>query len=241
MKAERPSLSRRTLLLLIADEFWSLDEHKWTALAAAVRLPRITCPAVRLLTVQRQADSPPLGPPPWTHETDEYDITADDDGAAPPGIIVRTDYSTGSDDAWATFCIVLRDAEREFFADQVPPTVTVENSDDADGEGSDDGASTDSDESSPAFALFAPLSDPVHFGNISNLRALRLLFDVSVRVTPGQPVARGEGGAQHRLSGLRGLQETYDDARGRTLWIFDARSRVDGCARLVSEAGDIAT
>ena len=158
----------------------------------------------------------------------------DVDGAAPPGIVVRTDYSTGSDDAWATFCATLHDAEREFFADQVPPTVTVEN-----GEGSDDGASTDSDESSPSFALFAPISDPALFGNISNLRALRLLFDISVRVTPAQS-AVGGGGAQHRLSGLRGLQETYD-ARGCTLWIFDARSRVDGCARLVSEAGDIAT
>ena len=187
-----------------------------------------------LLTVQRQASSPPPGPPPWTHDTDEYDITVDNDGAAPPGIVVRTDYSTGSDDAWATFCTALHDAEREFFADQVLPTVTVEN-----GEGSDDGASTDSDESSPSLALFSLLSDPALFGNISNLRALRLLFDISVRVTPGQP-AVGGGGAQHRLSGLRGLQETYD-ARGRTLWIFDARSRVDGCARLVSEAGDIAT
>jgi hypothetical protein len=152
---------------------------------------------------------------------------------------VRTDYSTGSDDAWATFCTALHDAEREFFADQVQPTMAVRNGDGASGEGSDDNASTDSDESSSSLALFAPLSDPTRFGNISNLRALRLLFNVSARVTPGQPAAGGRG-AQHRLSGLRGLQETYD-ARGRTLWIFDARSCADGCARLVSEAGDIAT
>ena len=190
-----------------------------------------------LLTVQRQASSPPPGPPPWTHDTDEYDITVDDDGAAPPGIVVRTDYSTGSDDAWATFCSALHDAEHEFFADQVPPTMTVEKGNGADGEGSD--TSTDSDESSSSLALFVPLSDPARFGNISNLRTLRLLFDVSVRVTLGQPAAGG-GGAQHRLSGLRGLQETYN-ARRRTLWIFDAGLRVDGCARLVSEAGDIAT
>jgi hypothetical protein len=81
--------------------------------------------------------------------------------------------------------------------------------------------------------LFAPLSDAAHFNNISNLRALRLLFDVSLRATQ-------QSTAQHRLSGLRGLQETYD-ARGRTLWVFDARSRSDGCVRLVSEAGDVAT
>ncbi|KAN0138356.1 hypothetical protein V8E53_003819 [Lactarius tabidus] len=218
LKAQHPSLGRRALLLLIADEFWSLDARTWTALASAT-------------------DSPP-GPPPWTHDADEYDIK--DDATVPPGIIVRTDYNTGSDDAWAAFCSALHDAERDFFADAdqapnpppssgddvaIPPTTTSNDSDDS------DDASTD-DESS--LALFAPLSDLTRFNNISNLRALRLFFDVSARATQ-QSAAQ-----QHRLSGLRGLQETYD-ARGRTLWIFDARSRDDGCARLVSEAGDVAT
>jgi hypothetical protein len=181
-----------------------------------------------------QADSPP-GPPPWTHDPDEYDIK--DDTAAPPGIIVRTDYSTGSDDAWAAFRSALHDAEREFFADQAPNPPPPGNSNDvampateSNSDSSSDDTSTD-DESS--LALFAPLSDAAHFNNISNLHALRLLFDVSLRATQ-------QSAAQHRLSGLRGLQETYD-ARGRTLWIFDARSRSDGCARLVSEAGDVAT
>jgi hypothetical protein len=115
------------------------------------------------------------------------------------------------------------------------------------GDGSeDDDTSTDEEEDDgESLGLFAPLSesDPARFDNISNLRALRLLFDVSARATPGpgqQQLAAGGRGAQHRLSGLRGLQETYD-ACGRTLWIFDACSRSDGCARLVSEAGDVAT
>jgi hypothetical protein len=69
-----------------------------------------------------QAESPPGQPPPWAHDTDEYDVR--DDAATPPGIVVRTDYSTGSDDAWAAFCSALHDAEREFFADQAPnPTL----------------------------------------------------------------------------------------------------------------------
>jgi hypothetical protein len=181
-----------------------------------------------------QADSPPA-PPPWTHDTDEYDIK--DDASAPPGIIVRTDYSTGSDDAWAAFRSALHDAERDFFADQAPNPPPPGNSNDvampateSNSDSSSDDTSTD-DESS--LALFAPLSDAAHFINISNLHALRLLFDVSLRATQ-------QYAAQHRLSGLRGLQETYD-ARGRALWIFDARSRSDGCARLVSEAGDVAT
>ena len=153
---------------------------------------------------------------------------------------MRTDYSTGSDDAWTAFCSALHDAERDFFADQTPsppPVATSPTTDNDDDSESDDASSTDDDDDDdepPSFALFAPLSDPVQFNNISNLRALRLFFDVSVRATTQQSAA------QHRLSGLRGLQETYD-ARGRTMWIFDVRSRVDGSVRLVSEAGDVAT
>jgi hypothetical protein len=180
-----------------------------------------------------QADSPP-GPPPWTHDPDEYDLK--DDASAPPGIIVRTDYSTGSDDAWAAFRSALHDAEREFFADQAPNPPSGDGNDvamattESDSDSDPDSTSTDDEFS---LMLFAPLSDAAHFNNISNLRALRLLFDVSLRATQ-------QSTAQHRLSGLRGLQETYD-ARGRTLWVFDARSRSDGCVRLVSEAGDVAT
>jgi hypothetical protein len=173
--------------------------------------------------------------------------------------VVRTDYSAGSDDAWAAFCVALRDAEREFFADQAPtPTPTpgsggncgdddvemvATGAPNGDGSEDDDTGTDEEEDDGESLGLFAPLSDPARFDNISNLRALRLLFDVSARATPGpgQQQFSGEGrGAQHRLSRLRGLQETYD-ARGRTLWIFDARSRSDGCARLVSEAGDVAT
>ncbi|KAH9957366.1 hypothetical protein BC827DRAFT_1089502, partial [Russula dissimulans] len=83
---------------------------------------------------------------------------------------------------------------------------------------------------------------------ISNLRALRLLFDVSVRPAPSPSTpsthshshSHSHPPSRHRLTCQRGLQETYD-ARGRTLWIFDSRSRADACARLVSEAGDVAT
>ena len=149
---------------------------------------------------------------------------------------MRTDYSTGSGDAWVAFCSTLLDAERDFFANQAPPpaaiSTTTTTTTESDNDEDDDASSTDDDEP-PLFALFAPLSDAARFNNISNLRALRFFFDITVRATQ-------QSTTQHRLSGLRGLQETYD-ARGRTLWIFDARSRSDGCARLVSEAGDVAT
>ena len=232
------------MLLLIADEFWSLDAHTWSALASTVRhahAPAASADTVNahtpILQAQPNASTEPL---PWAQHADEYDIKDDDDDATatiPPGIVLRTDYSTGSDDAWAAFCSTLLDAERDFFADQAPPpaaistttTTTIE----SDNDDEDDDASSTDDDEPPLFALFAPLPDVARFNNISNLRALRLFFDVSVRATQ-------QSATQHRLSGLRGLQETYD-VRGRTLWIFDARSRSDGCARLVSEAGDVAT
>ncbi|KAH9069808.1 hypothetical protein EDB83DRAFT_2370767 [Lactarius deliciosus] len=240
LKAQRPSLGRRPLLLLIADEFWSLDARTWTALASTI------------------ADNPPGPQPPWAYDRDEHDVR--EDAAVAPGVVVRTDYSAGSEEAWAAFCAALRDAEHEFFADQAPASRNSGPDDSGDGDiemetgpqpqpttgsdaaDADDDASTDEeDEGDPS--LFAPLSDAARFDNISNLRALRLLFDVSARATPasGQqhPADRGRG-TQHRLSGLHGLQETYD-TRGCTLWIFDAHSRADGCARLVSEAGDVAT
>lgn len=87
----------------------------------------------------------------------------------------------------------LRETEREFFADQAPNDPMRDDGDDIEmppgaGEGSEDESS---------LALFAPLSDPTHFGNISNLRAPRLLFDLSARANPGprrqQPTAEADG------------------------------------------------
>ena len=213
---------------------------------------------------------------------DDNDNNGDSDGAAaPPGVLLRTDYTAGSDEAWASFCGALRDAEREFFADQEGPGSASESTsapdDDDDGgdvemapapashslvpageesvddEDEDEGEGEGgSEEAERDLSLFSLVSDPTRFDGISNLRALRLLFDVSVRTAPALPSPLGSGAHpqhqpkqqqrqdQHRLTCQRGLQETYD-ARGRTLWIFDARSRIDGCARLVSEAGDVAT
>ena len=201
----------------------------------------------------------------------------DDDGsdAAPPGIVLRTDYSAGSDEAWASFCGTLRDAEREFLADQEgsgsasastsapdddgdvemapapvshPQEPAGEESGDEEEEEEEEGESAEAENE---LALFSLVSDSTRFDGISNLRALRLLFDVSVRAAPTPPSPLGSAHPQHkpkqqqkqhqhRLTCQRGLQETYD-THGRTLWIFDARSRIDGCARLVSEAGDVAT
>jgi hypothetical protein len=213
-------------------------------------------------TIASQADVEHRQPPPWASDGDEYDEVVVD--GAPPGIVLRTDYSAGSDDAWAAFCSALRDVERELLAaDQEPSTPAPapaggndgdvemapasslllgtdandegeEQDDGSDEEGGDD--DDDDDDDDGQLVLFTLVSDPARLSDISNLRALRLLFDVSVRSAP----ASTRGKHQHRLTGLRCLQETYD-TRGRTLWIFDLRSRTDGCARLVSDAGDVAT
>ncbi|KAI0267011.1 hypothetical protein BC834DRAFT_872150 [Gloeopeniophorella convolvens] len=210
LKTQHRSLGRRALLLIAADEFWALDARAWAGVSPN----------------PLEAQSLP-----WTGDSDELD--ADED--ASPGIVVRTDYGAGSDEAWATFCAALRDAEREFLADQAdgPTPTTTPDGDAAMAEQDDDDGSDEEEGDGGELALFAPVSDP-RFEGISNLRALRFFFDVDARVAPAPHPN------PHRLTALRGLQETYD-AQGRTLWVFDARSREDGCARLVSEAGDVAT
>ncbi|KAI9457892.1 hypothetical protein F5148DRAFT_339280 [Russula earlei] len=274
-----PSLDRRASLLRIADEFWSLDARSWAALPSAAAANATTIVSPPGTGTPDAGDEPPPPPPPLASDSAQVVVAGDDhdhDHAVPvpPGIVLRTDYGEGSDDAWAAFCGALRAAEREFLADQdqpepEPSVPGVERKDelamdvDADGRAGSEGGSDDEetargqgdddeddeDEDEP-LALFSFVSDPAstRFDDISNLRALRLLFDVSVRAAPDSMAPpksprhqhQHQHRHRHRLKGLRGLQETYD-ARGRTLWIFDSRSRADGCARLVSAAGDVAT
>ena len=117
----------------------------------------------------------------------------------PPGIVLRTDYSMDSDEAWATFCYALPVTEREFFADQALNPTPGDGDNDADDVETPSGASdvgskndhASSIDGESSLAVFIPLSDVVRFGNILNLCALRLLFDVSACATPG-PVLRSD-------------------------------------------------
>lgn len=164
MKAQRPSLGQRALLLLTVDEFWSLDAHTWTAQRPPYvfqALPPVHLPSTSPL--HRQTAS---GPPPWAHKRYEYDIP--EDAAAVPGIVLRMDYSKGSNDTWAGFCSTLRDTERDFFADRALNNLTPGDGGDGDvempsgtsEEGSeDDDASGTDDLSSPALlARFADVA-----------------------------------------------------------------------------------
>ena len=147
-------------------------------LASAVRhAPASSTGTVPLTRLDIQAQpNDPTQPLPWAQHADEYDIKEDDPTvtSTPPGIVLRTDYSTGSDDAWTAFCSALQDTERDFFADQTPPTpvATPPTDNDNDSDDSDDASSTDDE---PSLVLFALLSDGAYC-NISNIRASSSTF-----------------------------------------------------------------
>jgi len=178
-----------------------------------------------------------------------------------PGVLVRTDFT--NEDAWTSFVDRLQQAEAELESEA---QMVVEGGDDASGaaeaapEGADDAMDEDDDESSSeseagtqneagasnagASADVAPLIYVLNpdspetrnaLSNLSNLGALRLLTDVIARPAPTRPVD-AKALPPHRLRSRDGWQETYV---GKTLWIYDARSNTDGCARLVSGKADL--
>ncbi|KAH9171183.1 hypothetical protein EDB89DRAFT_2230207 [Lactarius sanguifluus] len=227
LKAQRPSLGRRPLLLLITDEFWSLDARTWSALTSVV------------------ADNPPGPQPPWpwAHDRDEHDVREDVAAAAgslcarttaralmkrgqrsAPRCAMRSTSSSqtklplaGTADRWRR-----RgggDIEMETGPQPQPPATGSSAAD------SDDDASTNEEDEGDS-SLFAPLSDAGHASTTSRT----YVRCASSSTFP--PV-------QHQADCMDYRRRT--DTRGCTLWIFDAHSRVDGCARLVSEAGDVAT
>jgi 1,3-beta-glucan synthase len=61
----------------------------------------------------RLAKSPHFNKPPlpWASDANKYN---DVDDEVPLGIVLHMDYSVGSNDAWATFCSVLRNILAEF-------------------------------------------------------------------------------------------------------------------------------
>jgi hypothetical protein len=107
----------------------------------------------------------------------------------------------------------------------------------------DDGDDDSDDESAeglvgPIIKIIDPVSEQERtiFRNISNLRALRLLSDVDLRPAPTPPAGTKRYSPPNRLVDKMGWQEIYT---GLTIWIYDAQSNVDQCARLVSQQGDI--
>ena len=150
------------------------------------------------------------------------------------GIILRTDFT--DEDAWQSFYSKLKDAEQTFVAENNPEPEDEHDPSSSDQQmvdGEDD-SSEDEQDSSQIFKVINP-SSPAHrtrFSNISNLTALRLLNDVSIRPAPSPPAGEKRIKPPNRLVDHDGWQEIYT---GKTLWIYDLRSNEDQCVRLINQ------
>ncbi|KAF8170235.1 hypothetical protein K438DRAFT_1614284, partial [Mycena galopus ATCC 62051] len=196
------------------------------------------------------AAEPDVSGPPTAEEFLNDDDPFDDlVGEGPQlGLLLRTDFS--NDDAWQTFCARLKSEEQDLIQSMQPspsaPTEVTEGSSTGDGDVkmADDDGDDDSDDESvdglvgPIIKIIDPVSEQERsiIQNISNLHALRLLNDVDVRPAPSPPTGTKRYSPPNRLVDKKGWQEIYT---GLTIWIYDAQSNADQCARLVSQQSDI--
>ncbi|KAH9858759.1 hypothetical protein C2E23DRAFT_855529 [Lenzites betulinus] len=245
IKARFPGEGRRKWRLRAAEQFWSLSaEQKASYLTLISQNPLPT------KTVE-DAD--------FTTDEDPLDELSDD--APGIGLLVRTDYT--DDAAWHAFHTKLQEAETEFASEPELETnpdpdplgegpsaaraATASSSVDAQGDTTmaheetvveEDTDEDAADENSTAPILFvinaAGAAERARLSGLSNLAALRLLNDVDVRRAPKPPQGARRIKPPNRLIDHDGWQETYT---GKTVWIYDARSNQDQCARLVSQCG----
>ena len=181
-------------------------------------------------------------------DEDLFDEIADDE-APGLGILVRTDFS--NDEAWGTFLAKLKEGEEEFSSssnregdtemDQGEPSASAPRSastsdDKMDDDKNDSDGSSDQDQDSvPIISILNPsLEIRPYFSDISNLTALRLLNDVDLRKLVIPPNTK-RFDPPNPIVDYDGWQEIY---HGKTLWIYDATSNRDQCARLVSKRSD---
>jgi len=175
-------------------------------------------------------------------DEDLFDEITDDE-APGLGILVRTDFS--NDEAWRAFLVRLKEGEDEFTSpasreeetgidqDELPvsgstPDVKVDDGKD------DSGGSSDRDPD-PIISILDPSPEVrPYFSDISNLTALRLLNDVDIRKLEIPPSTK-RFNPPNPIVDYDGLQEIY---HGKTLWIYDATSNQDQCARLVSKRSE---
>ena len=188
------------------------------------------------------------------NEENEYNVPG-------VGILVRTDFT--NDDAWDSFVVDLREAEKELLTESGDPSNTADGTDNAiavdgaeaesepesdeDGDVEMQGAATNGQThatngntpSPPSiFTLVNPSeTDPLRaqISNASNLKVLRLFNDVSVKraISPPQGTPRVRG---NRLIDCDGYVEVYE---GNIVWIYDGQSNADRSVRLVSQRGEV--
>jgi len=192
-----------------------------------------------VLSVNVQIDEDTV---PFEVDDDPSDEVASED-APGVGIVIRTDFS--NEVAWSYFIQKLEEGEAEFSAataaDEDEPMVEdpspSSNIPNASSSTNPEEESDDDDDSSasPIFTILNPSSDSplrAYLTNATNLSALRLLNDISVRAAPPLPADIKRHKPANRLIDHDGWQEVYE---GKMLWIYDAKSNTDGCARVVSQ------
>jgi len=172
-------------------------------------------------------------------DDDLFDEIADDE-APGLGILVRTDFS--NDEAWRSFLAKLKEGEEEFSSSPTPgqgEVVEMDQNVDLPASTSDVKAEDDKEDSDGSPDQIIAILDPgpeirPYFSEISNLTALRLLNDVDIRRLSIPPTAK-RFNPPNPIVDYDGWQEIY---HGKTLWIYDAMSNRDQCARLVSKRSD---
>ncbi|KAI0823735.1 hypothetical protein BC628DRAFT_1324348, partial [Trametes gibbosa] len=241
IKARFPGEGRRKWRLRVAELFWSLSTEQKASYLTLTNQGPIT---------NENAD----------FSTDEDPLDALLDDAPGVGLLVRTDYT--DEGAWQTFHTKLQEAEAEFVSEPVPDadpdplgegpstaqvaasssatdaqgdTTMVDEDADGDADADDDDDDDETDAASILFVINTEAAEErARLSGLSNLAALRLLNDVDVRRAPHPPAGARRMKPPNKLIDHDGWQETYT---GKTVWIYDARSNQDQCARLVSQRG----
>jgi len=164
------------------------------------------------------------------------------------GLIIRTDFT--DDEAWNTFSQKVQVAQKELLFEltdngsdpSVDDPSTSEDLTMKDEAGPSENVYVDEEESDSSLETpdVIKILDPSNetdrckLTNISNVTALRLFNDVDIRPAPVPPAGTKGIYPPTPLIDLDGWQEIYT---GKNLWIYDARSNVDECVRVVSQAG----
>ncbi|KAG8214005.1 hypothetical protein J3R82DRAFT_10756 [Butyriboletus roseoflavus] len=155
------------------------------------------------------------------------------------GLIVRTDFS--DEPSWVAFCTRLQDSEKELVlgSDEDASNRPLQPADNLNVDEDGDSADGENEDAPPAiFHIINPSSPQERelLAGISNLTALRLFNDIDIRPSPTPPHGANRIDPPHRLVDYHGWQEFY---RGKNVWIYDNKSNIDQCVRVVSQSGDM--
>ncbi|KAJ6602164.1 hypothetical protein B0H10DRAFT_2081118 [Mycena sp. CBHHK59/15] len=213
IKSQFPAEGRRKWNLRVLQEFWA---------SPAGPVASDVSPASLTLAEE------------FMHDDDPFDDLVGDGPQL--GLLLRTDFS--NNDAWQAFCALYKNEEQEFVASVQPNDPPPRDVAQLSSSGDTMTRTTSQHMQSPIIKIIDPVSDRDKslVQNISNLTALRLLNDIDIRPSPSPPTGTKRVSPPNRLVDKKGWQEIYT---GLTIWIYDTKSNVDQCVRLVSQEGDI--